>query len=114
MENKKVCINEFNKLCVNYGFSMLETKEKYILVAKNTDNEDINWIWYNKLNDTVSYLGNTDNCNIWLCDTRKDFTQEKIFNFINDLNNVLYLDNEDKFKVSDLIDLEDLQEIPQN
>lgn len=54
------------------------------LLAKNTDGEDTVWIY--RIDNSVFCLGNTDNLNLWLSDTRKDLTVDKLVEFIKDLN----------------------------
>lgn len=54
------------------------------LLAKNTDGEDTVWIY--RIDNTVFCLGNTDNLNIWLSDTRKDLTAMRLVEFVKDLN----------------------------
>lgn len=102
-------INKFKELGKKYNFK-IEVSGIATLKARNTDKEYVDWIKYNPDTDTISYIGNTDHTNIWLCETRKDFTPEKTLQFINDLNNVFEL-GEEGFKVRDLIDPEDWQEI---
>jgi hypothetical protein len=103
--------DKFKTVGEKYGFQVIEKGNEIILTAINTDGKQVNWIKYNKNTDTVSYIGNTDNCNIWFCDTRKDLTPEQIIEFVNDLNVIFELVDEEKFKVRDLIDPEDWQEI---
>ena len=54
------------------------------LLAKNTDGKDTVWIY--RIDNSVFCLGNTDNLNLWLSDTRKDLTVDKLVEFIKDLN----------------------------
>ena len=98
------------EVCQKYGFSVITLGNKEILVAKNTDNENVNWITYDTEKDTVSFLGNTDNCNLWFYETRKDLTSNKIVEFVKDLNEALDLEG-DKILVKELIDPEDWQAI---
>ena len=117
IETKQSClpdkgkVHQFKDLAQNYGFKILQDGEAYRLCAKNTDNRWTRWISYYPDKDTVSSLGNTDYLNIWLCDTRKDFTPEKCLNFVEDLNKLFELKGEDKFLIKDLVDPEDWQEI---
>ena len=57
------------------------------LLAKNTDGKDTVWIY--RIDNSVFCLGNTDNLNLWLSDTRKDLTVDKLVEFIKDLNDCL-------------------------
>lgn len=84
---------------------------KISIIASNINLQPVKWIVYNFLTDNVSLLGNTDNCNIWLHETRKDFTPEKCIEFVKDLNDALGLKDPDRFLLSELIDPEDWQEI---
>lgn len=110
MSEKEMYVKEFKNICQKYGFSTITLGYKEILVAKNLDNEDVNWIIYDTEKDTVSFLGNTDYCNLWFSDTRKDLTPTKIIEFVKDLNQALNL-QEDKLLVKELIDPEDWQEL---
>lgn len=103
-------IQQFKDLAKQYGFKILKDGEAYRLCAKNTDKQWTRWISYYPEQDTVTFFGNTDYLNIWLCDTRKDFTPEMCVKFVEDLNNLFEL-KEDKFLVRELIDPEDWQEI---
>ena len=110
MSNKEVCIKRFRGVCQKYGFSVVKSGEKEILVAKNTYNEDINWITYDTEKDTVSFSGSTDYLNLQFYETRKDLTLNKIVEFVKDLNEALNIEG-DKILVKELIDPEDQQEI---
>lgn len=110
MSNKEICVKRFREVCQKYGFSTITLGDKEVLVAKNTDNEDVNWIAYDTEKDTVSFSGNTDYLNLWFCETRKDLTPDKIVEFVKDLNEALDLEG-DKILVKELIDPEDWQEI---
>ena len=103
MNSKEICVKRFREVCQKYGFSVITLGNKEILVAKNTDNENVNWITYDTEKDTVSFLGNTDNCNLWFYETRKDLTSNKIVEFVKDLNEALNLYG-DKILVKELID----------
>lgn len=55
------------------------------LLAENTNGKDTVWIY--RIDNTISCSGNTDSLNLWLSDTRKDLTADKLVEFIKDLNN---------------------------
>ena len=110
MSNKEICVKRFREVCQKYGFSTITLGDKEVLVAKNTDNEDVNWIAYDTEKDTVSFSGNTDYYNLWFYETRKDLTPDKIVEFVKDLNEALDLQG-DKILVKELIDPEDWQAI---
>lgn len=59
----------------------------------------------------ITIAGNTDNCNFWFCDTRKDMTPDKIIEFVADTNTMLREFNDSYVTVKSLIDPEDWQEI---
>lgn len=103
-------IDNLVELGNKYNFKINVNETVANLIVLNTDNKEVKWINYNIQNDTVSYHGNTDNCNLWFCETRKDFTPEKCIEFVADLNTAFNL-QDDKFKLKDLIDPEDWQEI---
>lgn len=93
----------------NYDFRTELTKYGACLYAKNTDGEDYPWIRYNEKNNTFLIEGNTDNCNLWFCDTRPDLTPDKLIEFVKDLNGALEPD--EPILLKNLIDPEDWQEI---
>lgn len=111
MDSKEQYINAFRELGRKYDFPVITLGGKEILTARNTDGESVKWIYYNPKTDTVSYIGNTDVCNIWFCNTRKDFTPEKTIQFVDDLNNTFELQGEGRIQIKELIDPEDWQGI---
>ena len=92
-----------------YDFRTELTKYGACLYARNTDGEYSPWIKYNMKEDTFSIIGNTDQCNFWLYDTRPDLTPEKIIEFVKDLN--WTLEPDEPILLKTLIDPEDWQEI---
>ena len=92
-----------------YDFRTELTKYGGAIYAKNTDGEDVVWIKYITETDEVFICGNTDNCNLWFCDTRSDLTPEKLISFVKDLNEALKM--EEPILLRHLIDPEDWQEI---
>lgn len=99
------------KLGKKYKFDTIIEDDNAILLTENTSGEDVEWIVYNIKEDTISYLGNTDNCNIWLYETRKDFTPDIIIEFIKDLNKTFELEGIERIMIKDLVDPKDWQEI---
>ena len=116
MKNIKT-VNKFKELIEKYDFTTREgvtlDGEKYVsLEATTISNNKIDWLKYYPEKDTIQLIGNTDQCSIWFCDTRKDFTPEKISEFVKDLNSVFSLNGEDNmFTIREIIDPEDWQEI---
>lgn len=108
--NKLEISNNFKELAKKYKFKTVESGNDIILCAKNTDKEWAEWITYNKDNNSVSVVGNTDQCNFWFYDTRKDLTPEKIIDFVNELNAV-FEKTHYEIPLRTLIDPEDWQEI---
>lgn len=101
-------------MCKKYDFKFAEYSEnKIALCAKDTDRHWRDWIKLDIKNKEVRLVGNTDNCNFWFCDTRKDMTPEKIIEFVADLNTMLRKFNDSYISVKSLIDPEDWQEIAQ-
>lgn len=92
-----------------YDFRTELTKYGACLYAKNTDGEAYPWIRYDEKYNTFSIEGNTDNCNLWFCDTRPDLTPEKLISFIKDLN--WALEPDEPILLKTLVDPEDWQEI---
>ena len=115
MKNIKT-VSNFKRLIEKYDFTLGEgnnnRKGKYVsLEATTTDGGKISWLKYYPENDTIQLIGNTDQCNIWFCDTRKDFTPEKITEFVKELNDVFEFNGEEVFTIKELIDPEDWQVI---
>lgn len=108
MKNVIVGLEKIGK---KYNFEIVTEDDKTILIAKNTSGEDVDWIIYNKKEDTISHLGDTDNCNLWFYETRKDLTADKLVEFVKDLNELFELEGEERFIVRNLVDPEDWQEI---
>ena len=108
--NKLEIANNFKELAQKYKFKTVEHGNDIILCAKNTDKEWAEWIIYNKDDNSVSVIGNTDHMNFWFYDTRKDLTPEKIIDFVNELNAV-FEKTEYEIPLRTLIDPEDWQEI---
>ncbi len=106
---KNELTEKFKTLADNYGFLTKETQDRTSLYAQNTDGQWTKWISYSPELDLISTHGNTDHLNIWLYETRKDFTPEKCIQFITDLNTLFELADPDCFRMSELIDPEDWQ-----
>lgn len=112
---KNNTINNFSYIAHKYGFKFTEhctSKYDYSvsIEAKNTDNEFVTWLTYFPFKEELQIMGNTDELNLWLCDTRSDMTPDKIISFIDDLNVGLEKANIE-VSVKELIDPEDWQEI---
>lgn len=105
---------QLKNICEKYDFKYKEySKNKISLCAKNTDNHWRDWIKLDLQNKDITLIGNTDNCNFWFCDTRKDMTPEKIIEFVADINTMLRKFNDSYITIKSLIDPEDWQEIAQ-
>lgn len=130
---KKVIQNNGNagllikQICDKYNFKTMLSIENdnlyYEVYAKNTDNKDVLWFAI-QLSDHVSYepiliiYGNTDQNNIWLCDTRKDLTLNNIVDFCKNVCDICHckltvspFTKENEVYIHRLVDIEDLQEI---
>lgn len=105
---------QFKNICKKYDFKYREYSEnKIALCAKNIDKHWENWIELDLKNKDVTLIGNTDHCNFWFCNTRKDMTPDKIIKFVADLNTMFRKFNDTYITVKALIDPEDWQEIAQ-
>ena len=105
---------ELKNICEKYNFKYREYAEnKIALCAKNTDRHWNDWIKLDLKNKDVTLTGNTDNCNFWFYNTRKDMTPNKIIEFVADLNTMLRKFNNSYITINSLIDPEDWQEIAQ-
>lgn len=104
----------FNAFCSKHGLSASvhpTTPFRFLAEAKNTDGEWTRWFGYDSSTDTPFVYGNTDQLNIWLCDTRPGISAEEVIQFIEELNLLLRRPDNDRFSVSDLVDPEDWQVI---
>lgn len=100
--------------CDDYNFTLKNVQDTiYSIQVKNSVGELTDWIILNSNTNKVKILGNTDNCNLWFCDTRKDFTPEKIIEMTGDLNIILMTKFDCYADISTLIDPEDWQQIAQ-
>lgn len=90
-----------------YGFCLRETQKGFNVMAKDVDGRWFAWIKYGSYHKTVSIMGNSDECNLWFCETRPDLTPEVIVNMVIELNAAL----ETEITIQALIDPEDWQEI---
>lgn len=105
---------QLKNICKKYDFKYKEySEDKISLCAKDTDNHWNDWIKLNLKNKDISLVGNTDQCNFWFCDTRKDMTPDKIIEFVADINTMLRKFNDSYITIKALIDPEDWQEIAQ-
>lgn len=120
LENKLEMINyyinnqirqELQDICDKYEFKYKKLSYQEIaLCAKNTNNEWQEWIKLDLDKRNIFIVGNTDECNIWFCDTRKDMNPTKITSFVAKLNNLFGRFNT-SVKIKTLIDPEDWQQI---
>lgn len=97
-----------------FGFKGLYTDSESISIrAKNTDDRWCNWFTiFLDFGGVRKISGNnTDQCDIWLYETRPDMTPERCVEFFEELSRTMGLYGEDKLKVSTWIDPEDWQEI---
>lgn len=78
-KNYKVDWNKDDKNNANAFILLTEA-----LLTKNTDGEYVVWIY--RIDNAICVKGNTDELNIWLSDTRKDLTVDKLVEFIKNLN----------------------------
>lgn len=97
-----------------FGFkSRYTTDEAIDIKAKNTDGEWCTWFTifpdYKGKRKIIGH--NTDQCNIWLYETRPDMTPERCMEFFEELSRTMGLYGEDKLKVRPWIDPEDWQGI---
>lgn len=114
MKNKELVKQykeELKNICSKYNFKYKELSEEEIcLCAKNMNEQWEKWIEFDLKKRDIQIAGNTDQCNFWFYNTRKDMTPDKINSFVGDINELFR-----KFgkytKVKTLIDSEDWQEI---
>ena len=102
----------FKNIAKKFDFKIKETQDSISLCAKDVDGKWIKWIEHNFKDNKTYITGNTDQCNLWFCYTRKDMTPDRILEFVANLNDTLRKAN-DYVTVKTLIDPEDWQEIAQ-
>ena len=102
-------VKNMKEVAEKYGFKVAESNVGADLICRNINGKDFRWIKYNQETDVVTLVGNTDQCNLWFGETRPDLTPDRIIEFVKDLNIALEL--ETPYKLRDLIDGEDWQEI---
>lgn len=103
-------INNLGSLCWAYGFKDNISNDKFSIMAHNTDNKWVEWINLNLKTNDFQIVGNTDQLNLWFCETRKDLTPDQLVGFTSNLNDIMSQYNQE-VKMSSLIDPEDWQEI---
>lgn len=100
-------------LAREYGFSAHHLRNMVKIYAKNTDGQWTEWFSITMGESGVAYTRgyNTDQCNIWLHQTRPDMTPERCVEFFQRLNDTLGLFGESAINLYSWIDPEDWQEI---
>lgn len=98
LENKLQVVNyyinkqikeELKEICNEYEFQYKElSNKKLAMYAKDIDKKWQEWIKLDLDKRNISVIGNTDQCNIWFCDTRKDMNPTKITSLVAKLNNL--------------------------
>lgn len=102
--------SEFKDIAKKFNFKIKESQESICICAKDIDGNWVEWIEHNFKENKTYISGNTDNCNLWFCNTRKDLTPERILEFVANVNDTLRK-VDDYVTVKTLIDPEDWQEI---
>ncbi|MDO5555116.1 MAG: hypothetical protein Q4G09_00235 [Clostridia bacterium] len=111
-KREKEIINNLKEFCKDYSFKFRKYSEENISIqAKDTDKHYHDWIKFDLAKNDLVIIGNTDQLNLWFCQTRKDLTSEKIIKMVGDLNKILLINFNCSLKLSSLIDPEDWQEI---
>ena len=102
----------FRSIVMEYGFQAKILPGVFLLVAQDTDGEWQKWMEFHLApTNRVVLMGNTDNCNLWFCDTRKDLTPERIIAFVQELNEFSEKHCDTTVKLRELVDPEDWQEL---
>ena len=112
---KNSAVNDFIYIAGKYQFLWQQqgvTKDTFSvsIQAKNTDGIFVDWFVYYPFKQELQIVGDTDDLNLWFCDTRSDMTPNKILSLIDDIN-ISLEDADINVSVKDLIDPEDWQEI---
>lgn len=132
MNSDKSIGTKIKELCDKYNFKTRFSGQNdnfYCEVyAKNTDGKDVIWFDIQLSNHDSAYgipfepiikiYGNTDQNNIWLCDTRKDLSLENIIDFCKTISEIcncklttVPTTKDNEIYIHHLVDIEDLQEI---
>lgn len=129
--NKESVFSILNSLCNKYDFKLKDVTKNdnfyYEVYAKNTDGEEV--VWFDiqvassesseqrTFEPILTVYGNTDQNNIWLCQTREDLTLKDAIYFCQQISQICNCklvahstNNEHEMNIHHLIDLEDLQE----
>lgn len=106
-------VNWAADIAKEYGFRSACTKDTVTIASKNTDGKWTDWFSITIKEDGLVHIkgNNTDQCNIWLYETRPDMTPEKCVEFFKRLSDTVGLLGEDGIKMSTWIDPEDWQAI---
>lgn len=106
-------VNWAADIAKEYGFSSNCTKDKITITAKDTDGRSTEWFSIMVKEDGLVHVmgNNTDQCNIWLHETRPDMTPERCVEFFKRLSDAMGLLGEDGIKMRTWIDPEDWQQI---
>lgn len=132
MKNDKSAGKITKELCDKYGFKTrfagINDNFYCEVYAKNTDGKDVIWFEIQLSNHDsaegipfepiITIYGNTDQKNIWLCDTRKDLSLENIIDFCKAISEICNCKltttpstKNNEIYIHRLVDIEDLQEI---
>lgn len=105
--------NWVKDLAEEYGFRSKSSGGTATVTSRNTDGQWTTWFSVTVQEDGLCRIrgNNTDQCNIWLYETRPDMTPERCMEFFEALNSTLGLFGDDKIKMSTWIDPEDWQAI---
>lgn len=125
MNNMRDFLNKVKETVERYGFraeiveeiSVTERNENRVfetktvknpsvfVFAKNTDGKEVKWFEYNS-NEDRYHGNNTDQWNIWLCDTRKDLTAEDLVTMFTEIEAEMrvFVDPEDWQELANVCD----------
>ena len=100
----EVLRHNLQTLAEKYNMVFEETRRKIHYKARDTQGIWVTWFYYDK-HKAAFYVDSTDYWNIWLCDTRKDFTPEVCIQFVKDANMAMGT----HYRLREFIDPEDWQ-----
>lgn len=109
----KPTVNWAADVAKEYGFGANCTKDKVVIATKDTDGMVTEWFSITVDTDGLVHVrgNNTDQCNIWLHETRPDMTPERCMEFFKRLSDAMGLLGKDGIKMRTWIDPEDWQQI---
>lgn len=109
----ELTVDRVADIAKSYGFRSKCSRYTATIVSRNTEGRWVDWFSITIKEDGLVHIrgNNTDQCNIWLYETRPDMTPERCMEFFKRLSDTMGLLGEDGIEIRTWIDPEDWQEI---